>query len=109
MVLGYFDAKRMLYGLEGRAFYLDAPESEIYYFNRLLAEAPELLADIWPELNLMEVEMNFDSLIFQNAEEGFIDPAGTFRNRAFYGPDGLLPQIYRRVVSQAGKGIAFKR
>ena len=28
MVLGYFDAKRMLYGLEGRAFYLDAPESE---------------------------------------------------------------------------------
>ena len=35
MVLGYFDAKRMLYGLEGRAFYLDAPESEIYYFNRL--------------------------------------------------------------------------
>ena len=25
-------------------------------------------ADIWPELNLMEVEMNFDSLIFQNAE-----------------------------------------
>ena len=75
MVLGYFDAKRMLYGLEGRAFYLDAPESEIYYFNRLLAEAPELLADIWPELNLMEVEMNFDSLIFQNAEECFIDPA----------------------------------
>ena len=46
MILGYFDAKRMLYGLEGRAFYLDAPESEIYYFNRLLAEAPELLADI---------------------------------------------------------------
>ena len=25
--------------------------------------------------NLMEVEMNFDSLIFQNAEECFIDPA----------------------------------
>ena len=67
MVLGYFDAKRMLYGLEGRAFYLDAPESEIYYFNRLLAEAPELLADIF------------------------------------------LPQIYRGVVSQAGKGITLKR
>lgn len=55
MVLGYFDAKRMLYGLEGRAFYLDAPESEIYYFNRLLAEAPELLADIWPELSETEL------------------------------------------------------
>ena len=55
MVLGYFDAKRMLYGLEGRAFYLDAPESEIYYFNRLLAEAPELLADIWPQLSETEL------------------------------------------------------
>lgn len=55
MVLGYFDAKRMLYGLEGRAFYLAAPESEIYYFNRLLAEAPELLADIWPELSKTEL------------------------------------------------------
>ncbi len=55
MVLGYFDAKRMLYGLEGRAFYLDAPESEIYYFNRLLAEAPELLADIWSELSETEL------------------------------------------------------
>lgn len=31
-------------------------------------------ADIWPELNLMEVEMNFDSLIFQDAAECFIDP-----------------------------------
>ena len=51
MVFGYFDAKRMLYGLEGRGYYLDAPESEIYYFNRLLAEVPELLSDIWPELS----------------------------------------------------------
>lgn len=55
MVLGYFDAKRMLYGLEGRGYYLDATESEIYYFNRLLAEAPELLSDIWPELSENEL------------------------------------------------------
>ena len=55
MVLGYFDAKRMLYGLEGRVYYLDAPESEIYYFNRLLAEAPELLSDIWPQLSENEL------------------------------------------------------
>ena len=31
-------------------------------------------ADVWPELNLMEVVMNFDSLIFQDAEEAFIEP-----------------------------------
>lgn len=32
-------------------------------------------ADIWPELNLMEVELNYDSLIFQDAAECFIDAA----------------------------------
>ena len=62
-------------------FYLDAPESEIYYFNRLLAEAPELLADIWTQLSETEL----------------------FTAR------WLLPQIYRGVVSQAGKGITLKR
>ena len=43
MLLGYFDAMRMLYGLEGRIYYLDAPESEEYYFNRLMAEVLELM------------------------------------------------------------------
>ena len=58
---------------------------EVYYFFNEEMDARKLQsavgekwfekADIWPELNLMEVEMNFDSLIFQNAEECFIDPA----------------------------------
>lgn len=58
---------------------------EYYYFFNEEMDARKLQsavgekwfekADIWPELNLMEVEMNFDSLIFQNAEECFIDPA----------------------------------
>lgn len=43
MLLGYFDAMRMLYGLEGRIYYLDAPESEEYYFGRLMAEIKELI------------------------------------------------------------------
>lgn len=43
MLLGYFDAMRMLYGLEGRIYYLDAPESEEYYFARLMAEVLELM------------------------------------------------------------------
>lgn len=42
MLLGYFDAKRMLWGLEGRQYYLDAPEGEAYYLERLMAEAGEL-------------------------------------------------------------------
>ena len=31
-------------------------------------------ADVWPELNLMEVVLDFDSLIFQDADECFVDP-----------------------------------
>ncbi len=31
-------------------------------------------ADIWPELNLVEVVLNLDSLIFQDAAECFVDP-----------------------------------
>ena len=41
MTLGYYDAKRVLYGLEGRWYYLYAPESDIYYFERFLTEIEE--------------------------------------------------------------------
>lgn len=57
---------------------------EYYYFVQQEVSARDLQkavgeewfekADIWPELNLMEVEMSFDSLIFQDAAECFIDP-----------------------------------
>jgi hypothetical protein len=56
---------------------------EYYYFLQQDVTARELQkaageewfeqADIWPELNLMEVVMNFDSLIFQDATECFVD------------------------------------
>lgn len=38
MLLGYFDAKRFLYGLSGRMYYIDAPKSEPYYFDRMMSE-----------------------------------------------------------------------
>lgn len=41
MALGYYDAKRVLYGLEGRWYYLYAPESDVYYFERFLTEIEE--------------------------------------------------------------------
>ena len=41
MTLGYYDAKRVLYGLEGRWYYLYAPESDAYYFERLITEMDE--------------------------------------------------------------------
>ena len=38
MTLGYFDAKRFLYGLAGRIYYIDAPGSEPYYFDKMMSE-----------------------------------------------------------------------
>lgn len=39
MNLGYYDAKRFLYGLSGRMYYIDAPYGEDYYFDRMMSEA----------------------------------------------------------------------
>ena len=38
MTLGYYDAKRFLYGLAGRIYYIDAPGSEPYYFDQMMSE-----------------------------------------------------------------------
>ena len=38
MTLGYYDAKRFLYGLAGRIYYIDAPGSEPYYFDKMISE-----------------------------------------------------------------------
>lgn len=38
MKLGYYDAMRMLYGLEGRKYYIDMPYSEAYYFDKMMSE-----------------------------------------------------------------------
>lgn len=44
MLLGYFDGKRMLYGLAGRVYYIDAPEGEPYYFDKMMSEMQTLLS-----------------------------------------------------------------
>lgn len=56
MLLGYFDGLRMLYGLEGRVYYLDAPERESYYFERMLAEIGPVLSWLRPEQEFAEGE-----------------------------------------------------
>ncbi len=50
MVLGYFDAKRMLYGLAGRVYYIDAPAGEPYYFDKMMSELLQLLSYLKPDL-----------------------------------------------------------
>ena len=49
MLLGYFDAQRMLYGLVGRSYYLDASEKEAYYFDKMMTEIHLLLTWLKPE------------------------------------------------------------
>jgi NTE family protein len=38
MTLGYYDAQRFLYGLCGKVYYIDAPNLEPYYFDRMMSE-----------------------------------------------------------------------
>lgn len=35
LIVGYYDAMRMIYGLKGSIYYIDAPEEEPFYLNRL--------------------------------------------------------------------------
>lgn len=46
MLLGYYDAKRLLYGLMGKWYYIDAPNSEAYYFDKMMSEI-EMLNGFW--------------------------------------------------------------
>lgn len=56
MMLGYYDAKRFLYGLAGRAYYFDAPQSEAYYFDKMMSEVELVKHYIRPELEAGEFE-----------------------------------------------------
>lgn len=56
MQLGYMDAKRMLYGLEGSSYYFDAPQSEAYYFDKMMSEIQLVRHYITPELGEEEAK-----------------------------------------------------
>lgn len=46
ILLGYYDAMRFLYHLEGQTYYFDAPESETSFFHRLMDRA-DLMIQKW--------------------------------------------------------------
>lgn len=41
MTVGYYDAMRMIYGLKGSIYYIDAPDDETFYLERLAARDPD--------------------------------------------------------------------
>lgn len=56
MLLGYYDAMRLLYGLVGRVYYFDAPQSEAYYFDKMMSEVELVKHYIRPELEQAEFD-----------------------------------------------------
>lgn len=49
LTLGYYDAKRFLYDLAGRIYYIDAPKTEAYYFDKMMSEM-EIIKWHWKDL-----------------------------------------------------------
>lgn len=43
MRIGYYDAMRMLYGLEGKIYYIEENKEECYYLKQLMQIRPEIL------------------------------------------------------------------
>lgn len=69
MKMGYFDAKRFLYGLCGRMYYIDAPSSEAYYFDKMMSES--------------ELFLRFLEEIFQEDFTGLASGYRTFTEQLF--------------------------
>lgn len=64
------------------------PEGDVSARDIIQAVGAEFVekADIWPDLNLCAVELGADSLIFQDAEEFFIDPV----DQEWFAKEGIV-------------------
>lgn len=62
-------AKRIL-----EFYYMIPDEVTAKELTRTVRCVPEEAVDVWPELNLMEVVLEQDSLILQDGRECFVDP-----------------------------------
>lgn len=76
MTLGYYDAKRFLYGLSGRIYYIDAPNTEPYYFDKMMSELELLKICMKDTLNEEGLEAltgyrSFTEKIFPRLAEEF--------------------------------------
>lgn len=55
-------------------YYMTPEQTDAKEMTALIHSVDEEKIDVWPELNLMEVVLDSDSLIFQDGRECFIDP-----------------------------------
>ncbi|MDD3220856.1 MAG: hypothetical protein EOM34_12105 [Clostridia bacterium] len=55
-------------------YYMTPEDTDAKELTGLIKSVEEEKVDVWPALNLMEVVLDNDSLIFQDGRECFIDP-----------------------------------
>jgi len=55
-------------------YYMTPEDTDAKELTGLVKSVEEEKVDVWPALNLMEVVLDNDSLIFQDGRECFIDP-----------------------------------
>ena len=55
-------------------YYMTPEKTDAKELTRFITSVDEEKVDVWPELNLMEVVLDSDSLIFQDGLECFVDP-----------------------------------
>ena len=55
-------------------YYMTPEETHAKELTGLIKSVDEEKIDVWPALNLMEVVLDRDSLIFQDGRECFVDP-----------------------------------
>ena len=55
-------------------YYMTPEKTYAKQLTTVIKSVDEEKVDVWPELNLMEVVLDSDSLIFQDGRECFIDP-----------------------------------
>lgn len=55
-------------------YYMTPEQTDAKELTMFIHSVDEEKVDVWPELNLLEVVLDSDSLIFQDGRECFVDP-----------------------------------
>lgn len=103
MMLGYFDAQRFLYGLCGKWYYIDAPNSEAYYFDKMMSELGFL--NVYIQLELGEVTMELAGEYRSYTESIFPNMAKALNLRK----DWDYRDLYIGILESIARKLKFTR
>lgn len=103
MTLGYFDAKRFLYGLCGRFYYIDAPNTEPYYFDKMMSELELIKIYVSQELKPEELERLNNYRVF--TEDLFPKLAQQFKLKEGWD----YKDLYLAILEELAKRLRIQR